>query len=219
MVYLVSIEGNIGSGKSTLVKQLRKKYENNSLVYFLDEPVNEWMTIKDKEGTNILTHFYSDTKKYAFSFQMMAYITRIKMLREAIRENPNRIFITERSVFTDRNVFAKMLYDDGIISKIDYEIYTRWFDEFVEENSIKVIYVNTKPEKCYERIKKRNRKGEEISLDYLRNCDMYHNEWLKNHYDIIEFDGNSEKEHFEDYNKWLDIINNNIFCKTESFMI
>ncbi len=47
---LISIEGNIGSGKSTLVEYLKSlnKY------IFVDEPVNEWLSIKDKDGMNAL---------------------------------------------------------------------------------------------------------------------------------------------------------------------
>lgn len=206
MVYLVSIEGNIGSGKSTLVKHLRTNFKNNKHIYFLDEPVSEWMNIKDKDGTNILTHFYADQKKYAFSFQMMAYITRIKMLRDAIRDNPKRIFITERSIYTDKNVFAKMLYDDNLISEIDYNIYTRWFNEFIEDINIKIIYVNTNPKLCYDRIMKRGREGECISLEYLINCDNYHNKWLSKYKNIIEFDGNINKINYDDYSDWINSI-------------
>lgn len=215
MVYLFSIEGNIGSGKSTLVNKLRKFYKNTTHIYFLDEPVNEWLDIKDEQGVNILTRFYEDTKKYAFSFQMIAYITRIKMLREAIRENPNSILITERCVFTDRNVFAKMLHDDGMISKLDYEIYTRWFNEFVEINDIHIIYVNTKPEKCLERIIKRGRQGETIPLDYLVKCDKYHNNWLQKYDNKLELNGNKDKnfESLEDYQIWIKLINNFIVSK------
>lgn len=206
MVYLISIEGNIGSGKSTLVHQLKKYYKDNKFVYFLDEPVSEWVEIKDENGVDILTKFYSETKKYAFSFQMMAYITRIHMLRKAIRENPNCIFITERSVYTDKNIFAQMLYDDGMISNIDFDIYNRWFYEFAEVHDVSIIYVNTSYDKCNERIKKRNRKGEVISLEYLKRCGDYHNSWLKNNkYKILEFDGNGDKD-LSDKNVYLDWI-------------
>ena len=48
---IYTIEGNIGSGKSTLVKSLKKYCKN---VYYLDEPVDEWIKIKDKENKNII---------------------------------------------------------------------------------------------------------------------------------------------------------------------
>ena len=110
---------------------------------------------------------------------MMAYISRLSQLRKTIRNNPTAIIITERSVFTDRNVFAKMLYDAGKIDEIDYTIYNKWFYEFITEIPIAgMIYLDTKPIKCLERINKRNRDGETISLEYLDNCKKYHDKWI-----------------------------------------
>ena len=43
---IISIEGNIGSGKSTVVNSL-KQYYSNDKIYFLEEPVSEWEKIKD----------------------------------------------------------------------------------------------------------------------------------------------------------------------------
>ena len=74
MAQIITIEGNIGSGKSTLLAHLKEKYENNTNIIFLREPVDEWECIKDKEGVTMLEKFYSDQKTYSFSFQMMAYI-------------------------------------------------------------------------------------------------------------------------------------------------
>jgi deoxyadenosine/deoxycytidine kinase len=68
---IISIEGNIGSGKSTLIKKLRELPEFQNGFTFLPEPVDEWNTIKDSDGITILEKYYSDQKKYAFSFQMM----------------------------------------------------------------------------------------------------------------------------------------------------
>ena len=128
MPYIYSIEGNIGSGKSTLVRRLQKM---NSNIVFMLEPVDEWGDIKDRKGENILTKFYRNQKKYSFSFQMMAYISRLSKLKKIIRKNPYSIIITERSMLTDKNVFAKMLYDDDKIEEVNYIIYLKWFDEFI----------------------------------------------------------------------------------------
>ena len=55
-----------------------------------------------------------------------------------------------------------------------------WFDTFSEEFPVhKIVYVKTCPEKCYSRVHKRSRDGEEnIPLDYLINCSKYHNDML-----------------------------------------
>ena len=55
---IISIEGNIGSGKSTLVEHLKSKFERyNKTVYFLDEPVETWESIKDAEGNSMITKY------------------------------------------------------------------------------------------------------------------------------------------------------------------
>ena len=79
---VVFVEGNIGSGKSTLVRSLAAKYENHKDVYFLQEPVDEWKTIVDENGVDIITNYYKDQKAFAFKFQMMAYITRLNGLKQ-----------------------------------------------------------------------------------------------------------------------------------------
>lgn len=191
MYTIVSIEGNIGSGKSTLLANLRETYKEADDIVFLNEPVDEWGKITDENGITILEKFYADQEKYSFSFQMMAYVSRLKVLREATSNIfmnklsshsslKKVIIITERSLFTDKLVFAKMLYDDKKIEPINYKIYLNWFDTFSNEFPVhKVVYVKTSPEKCHTRINKRSRDGEgNISLEYLQNCSMYHDNML-----------------------------------------
>ncbi len=179
---IISIDGNIGSGKSTLLEYLKIHYKDNKNIVFLKEPVDEWENIKDKENKTILQNFYENQKKYSFSFQMLAYISRLNLLREAIKNNPNAIIITERSLFTDKMIFAKMLYDDNLIDLIDYQIYLKLFDSFSEEYPLNmIVYVNTQPLICMERIKNRSRTGEtNIKLDYLINLDKYHKDMINN---------------------------------------
>ena len=55
---IISIEGNIGSGKSTLLLKLQEIYKNNPDIYFVDEPVNIWNEVKDKDGITILEKYY-----------------------------------------------------------------------------------------------------------------------------------------------------------------
>ena len=102
----------------------------------------------------------------------MAYISRLDVIRKEIKKNPNAIFISERSLFTDKLVFAKMLFDAGNIELVNYKIYLKWFDTFADDFPVsKVIYVNTDPEMCHQRIVKRSRTGENnIPLEYLQNC-------------------------------------------------
>mgnify|MGYP006089953655 CR=1 FL=1 len=123
---------------------------------------------------------------------MMAYISRLKQIRQAMKENYDIIF-TERSVVSDKYVFAKMLYDDKILSETEYTIYNEWHNEFIKDLPKPIIiYLKTDPEVALSRVIKRNRQGENIPLEYLIKCFDYHNQWLLNNTNII-LDGNDKK--------------------------
>lgn len=201
---IISFDGNIGSGKSTTCyeyEQYLKKMltdtdpssssSSSSLVFptitsfeeevcFLDEPVALWNQVCDKDGVNILTNLYKDTRANAFKFQMMAYISRLALLRKAVKNEKIKLIITERSVETDRNVFAKMLYDTGDISHDEFQIYTLWFDEFLTDVPLSgIVYIHASPDVCIERIEKRARAGESISIEYIARCHQYHEDWIR----------------------------------------
>jgi len=177
---IISIEGNIGSGKSTLMKELKKAFADLPHVIFLQEPVDDWNTIRDDAGITMLEKFYGNQEKYSFSFQMMAYISRLATIRKAIRENPDCVFISERCLHTDKYVFAKMLYDDKKIESVDYQIYNKWFDTFIDDFDVtNIVYIKADPSMCLERVAQRGRHGEAgIPLEYLQACGDYHNNMM-----------------------------------------
>ena len=181
-VILVSFDGNIGSGKSTMMKKAHEFYRNSANVIFAEEPIGKWNQIKDKNGTEMLKLFYQDQEKHAFKFQIMAFVSRLAGLREIVKANPgkNIVIITERSLYTDKEIFAKMLYDQGKMSDVEHQIYLTLFDEFASEFEVnKVVYIRTDPVKCHERVHLRAREGEElIPLAYLEECHKYHEEFL-----------------------------------------
>jgi deoxyadenosine/deoxycytidine kinase len=141
MSTIVSIEGNIGSGKSTILKLLKEYFNENKNIIFLQEPVDEWEKIKDKNNITILAKFYENQEKYSFAFQMMAYISRLSLLKKTIEKNPDAIIITERCLNTDRYVFAKMLYDNGKLEDVEYQIYLNWFEHFLDIQKIQKIVI------------------------------------------------------------------------------
>ena len=122
---------------------------------------------------------------------MMAYISRLNKLKEQLNQTKN--IFTERSLSTDKYVFAKMLYDNKLMDSCEYQIYNKWFDSFNKETAItKMIYVKTDPIICNERVNKRSRDGENnISQEYLNTCHLYHEEMIKNfNIPILVLDGN-----------------------------
>jgi len=222
---IVTIEGNIGSGKSTLFDKLSETLKDDKRYIFVPEPVSVWETFKDKQGKTILENFYDDNKRYSFSFQMLACITIYEQLKKKIEENPNATIISERGLYTTKMVFGKMLYDGGQIDYLDYQIYLKWYEVFAKDYKVdKIIYVKTDPSICIKRILKRSRDGENnISIDYLNKCDEYHNKMLDSNIcdDILDIDGNIDitlrKEQMEiwmsDVIKFLRAPKNGIVCK------
>jgi deoxyadenosine/deoxycytidine kinase len=210
MPIILSIEGNIGSGKSTLLAKLQEIYVNDPSICFLQEPVDVWDSIKDEAGVTILEKYYANQKRYAFSFQMMAYISRIALMREALKKN-YRVILIERSVYTDSAVFAKMLFDDKKIEEIEYKIYLRWVNEFIADfPPVKYIYVRAEPTISQQRILQRGRLGETIPIEYLENCHKYHDDWLLNTPSpLLQLDANADID--ERLAIWLHEINNFIY--------
>ena len=209
---IVSLEGNIGSGKSTFYNYIKEHYHNepgDKQVHFVEEPVSDWQNIKDNEG-NLIEHFYKCPKKYSFCFQMTAYISRLAKLRNVLKKaKEGDIIITERCVFSDYNVFAKMLHFTGKINDIEFQCYTKWFDEFLKDiPRILFVYIKTDFVNCHSRVMSRSREGEEsISKEYLEMCENYHNDWLNEEENKITLDGNLDTSHHAAH---LDILKQTI---------
>lgn len=215
---IISIEGNIGSGKSTLVKILKEQLKNDDRFIFIPEPVDEWLKLTDTDGDNILSKFYKDQEKYSFQFQVLAFTTKLKLIKEAIHNNPKKIIITERSVYTDKEVFAKMLHNEKKMDDISYQIYLTMFNEFLNNTTDldKIIFVNTDYNICNQRVNKRNRNGEKIALEYLEKCGFYHKKWLLELDNVLILDGNNEFENDKNIiDGWINKIY--IFANCEKY--
>ena len=101
-----------------------------------------------------------------------------------------------------------MLYNNKIINTLDYNIYLKWYNEFIKDYPITgFIYVKTTPEKAYERVLKRKRVEEDgVPLDYFKKCNDYHDNWFMNEKNIKILDGNIDMKDDELSNKWLNSI-------------
>ena len=181
---IISLDGNIGSGKSTLLAEIRKHIHD---VHLVDEPVGQWTALKNNEGENLLELFYKDKRRWAYTFQNCAILTRLKNIKDAVEgldstlKHPQFI-ITERSVLTDKYVFAEMLRDTGLIDMLEWDLYNNWFNIFSKQYPVNgIIYLSTGSTTSKERIMIRNRHGEEnIDLDYLDSLDRQHKKWIDN---------------------------------------
>jgi hypothetical protein len=167
MTYIISINGNISSGKSLIINNLKNQFINEDYIIFIENPIIEY---KD-----ILKKFYDCPVKYAFSFQIMILIKRFYIINETIKKNPNSIIITEGDIYTDKYIFAKMLFESNKMNTFEYEIYNKLFNEFKQQiNSVKhkYIYISSDPICCFEKNKNN------IDITYLKLYNQYHEEML-----------------------------------------
>lgn len=228
---IISIEGNIGTGKTTFIELIRLTFQEKfpeKKVVFLKEPVEQWIQLVDTQtGENILGAFYRDQQRWSYSFQMNAFITRMRQIESILADNnihsqedatkrDDFILIMERSIYTDRNVFAALLSESGKISSLEWKLYNEWFYWLVEKCRYCLpthyFYLNANADTSYMRMLKRNRNEENgVSLEYLRLVEYKHNKWLSTLNVVSEWDANIDFEHSDDqkarmYDKLSEII-------------
>jgi deoxyadenosine/deoxycytidine kinase len=181
---IISLDGNIGAGKSTLLAEIRNKLHD---VHIVDEPVGQWTALKNADGKNLLELFYEDKKRWAYTFQNCAILTRLKNIQDAVENLDStmkgpQVIITERSVLTDKHVFAEMLHDGGDIDPLEWELYESWFNIFGKKYPVRgIVYVSTSANTSKDRIQIRNRQGEDrIGIEYLDALDAQHKKWVEN---------------------------------------
>lgn len=198
------IEGNIGTGKSTLIKLLNEKLDSE-IIY---EPLDEWLNTKDNENKNILDHFYNDTNRWAFTFQVNALITRALSLNKPQEKS---VRFVERSIHTDKNVFAKNSFENKQINSIEYQLYNKYYNWISNKFNVVpdgYIYLRADPNISFDRINKRARSEEDIiPFEYIEQIHKKHDDWLLNNKNILVINVNGD---FEKDTDLLDKILNNI---------
>lgn len=187
---LILIEGNIASGKSTIVTAL-KNLKGFGKIQCILEPLDAWQNIKDSSNENILDKFYKDMQRYCYTFQSYAFLTRVALFDD-IDYTADYVFM-ERSVFTDRDVFAKNCYKQGIMPELEWKIYNDWFSWMINKTfpklDVTVLYLRCQPFICKQRLDSRARSEEQsVSLQYLTQIHDRHDEWLLNEENAIIID-------------------------------
>ncbi|XP_072244022.1 deoxyguanosine kinase, mitochondrial [Leuresthes tenuis] len=193
----VSIEGNIAVGKSTFAKLLRSACPDWEVVA---EPVSKWQNIESatskmpdappqSTASNLLQMMYQDPQRWSYTFQTYSCMSR---LRTQLQPPPARLLnsegtpvqVYERSVYSDRYIFALNMFELGCINATEWAVYQDWHSLLVEQFGHQVelegiIYLRASPEKCMERLKRRGRSEEgEVQLDYLEKLHVQHERWL-----------------------------------------
>ncbi len=169
------LEGNIGAGKSTLLKLIKEHLPHIPVAL---EPVDDWQ--KQIYGQSLLTNFYQNSKRWAYTFETFTMMNRAK--EHITAHAQNSIQIVERSVYSGYYCFARNSYEQGFLSPLEWKLYLEWYEWLVAEKCKApqgFVYLRVDPQIAYERIRKRNRYAEKtVPLSYLKQIHNKHEDFL-----------------------------------------
>jgi deoxyadenosine/deoxycytidine kinase len=164
----VTIEGNIGAGKTTLAHLLSKHY-------------NARLILEEFAENPFLPKFYESPAQYAFPLELFFMAERYKQLKELLQTKDmfQQVTISDY-LFTKCLLFAKVNLPDE-----EFRLYQKLFDiinpQIVQPDIL--IYLHTPVNKLKENIKKRNRQYEQsIPNDYLFSLQETYTQYIKQHH-------------------------------------
>lgn len=166
MKKFITVAGNIGVGKSTLVELLSKALG--------------WEPYYEPVAQNpYLADFYADMHAWSFHSQIFFLIHRLRIHYD-LAQSPNST-IQDRSIYEDAEVFAKNLYLQGFFQERDYETYTALYQTLCKSLVAPdlVVYLRASAPTLTARIAKRSRSYEQsISPAYLNQINRLYDEWI-----------------------------------------
>jgi len=165
--HFITIEGNIGAGKTTL-SHLLSRHFNARLVLeeFADNP--------------FLPKFYESPAQYAFPLELFFMAERFKQLKNLLHQKDLFQSITISDyLFTKCLLFAKVNLPED-----EFRLYQRLFD-IIHQQVIQpdlLLYLHSPVSKLQENIRKRNRPYEQnIPDDYLFNIQETYTQYIRHH--------------------------------------
>ena len=156
---IYALEGNIGAGKTTIMKIIGQYFTS---VEFVEEPVSQWQNLG---GMNLLNAFYSDPKRWGFSFEFYSMLSKIKALLNAANSD-KPVIVIERSILSNK-VFMDLSHELGKLEEIEYTMLMNTYHFYLQHvypQLSGIIYLDTPVDECIKRITKRNR-GEECTIE------------------------------------------------------
>jgi deoxyadenosine/deoxycytidine kinase len=166
--HFITIEGNIGAGKTTLAHLLSKHYNARLILEeFADNP--------------FLPKFYENQGQYAFPLELFFMAERYKQQKEHIQQKDMFQSLTISDyLFTKCLLFAKVTLPDN-----EFRLFQRLF-EIINEQLVQpdiLIYLHSPVQKLQQNIKKRNRLYEQnISDQYLFDIQETYTNYIKQHH-------------------------------------
>jgi deoxyadenosine/deoxycytidine kinase len=167
----LAVAGNMGAGKSSLVKWLHGTFGL--------EPVYE-----PQDENPYLEDFYRDMKRWAFSSQLFFLARRFRMQRDlerALPELPKRGVVLDRSIYEDAEIFAAHHHQVGNIDGRDWGTYQDLYGAMKAELRPPdlMVYLRCPVGALRRRIQRRGRGYEQaIPTTYLRALDRLYEEWF-----------------------------------------
>lgn len=171
-------EGNIGSGKTTTIRDVAAELKRLGYsVQCLCEPVEEWQQ-KDSDGYSPLERFYQNPEQYALYFQMIVLYT-LHMRNMRIDPNVDYVLL-ERSTQASIRVFTELSNETGCIRDSEFDA-LRMFAKHIEAgvHVEAYVYLRCRPHVARQRVYHRGRREENsISQEYLDALHDKHEAWL-----------------------------------------
>lgn len=163
----ITVEGNIGAGKTTLTNLLAKHFNAKTVLEeFADNP--------------FLTKFYDNPKQYAFPVELFFMAERYKQLKEMNQSKDMFQTVTISDyLFTKCLLFAKVTLPEE-----EFRLYQKIFDIIHAQLTFPdvLIYLHAPVSKLQLNIKKRNRPYEQnIADEYLFNLQETYTSYIKQH--------------------------------------
>ena len=164
----ITIEGNIGAGKTTLAHMLSKK-------------LNARLVLEEFADNPFLEKFYENPSQYAFPVELFFMAERFKQLKDLV--NQQDLF---HSITVSDYLFSKcLLFAKVNLPNDEFKLYQKLF-EIMHPQIIQpdiLIYLHAPVTKLQENIKKRNRSYElNIKNDYLFNIQEIYTQYIKQHH-------------------------------------
>jgi len=164
----IAVAGNMGSGKSSLVRFLCSHYDLQPFY----EPNEENPYLKD---------FYGDMRRWAFHSQMYFLAGKFRIHQELERARSRVTVVQDRTIYEDAEIFATNLYRCRKISARDFATYQALYQSIVRalRPPDVMIYLRATLRTVRGRIKLRGRPEEqEVPVSYLRRLNQLYEEWF-----------------------------------------
>lgn len=152
-----------------------------------EEDNDENAAISCASAANLLELFYKDTERWSYTFQSYAILSRMRLQKrpppKTIRNAKHPVMFYERSLYTDRYIFARNCWETELMTDLEFDIYSDWSDYLLDTQGDVhihgVIYLRADPEVSHKRLNKRSRVEEKgITLEYLNQLHNKHEAWL-----------------------------------------